>query len=84
MKGNTEMPSYGNVVLWRNYLFPEGDATDISELESLTLVGIDAESWNHKNMGEKPLLFMRQMGDVKIGSFSGLNHGRYPTPTYDI
>lgn len=84
MKGNTTTPSYGNVILWRNYLIPQGDATDFAQLESLTLVGIDAESWNFANKGKKPLLYMRNMGDVKIGSFSGLNHGKYPTPTFDI
>lgn len=84
MKGNSSTPSYGNVVLWRNYLFPSGDATDFSNLESLTLVGIDAESWNYQNKGTKPLLYMRNMGDVKIGSFSGLNHGKNPTPSFDI
>lgn len=84
MKGNTTTPSYGNVVLWRNYLIPGGDATDFAQMESLTLVGIDAESWNFTNKGKKPLLYMREMGDVKIGSFSGLNHGKNPTPTFDI
>lgn len=84
MKGNTTTPSYGNVILWRNYLIPGGDATDFEQMESLTIVGIDAESWNFTNKGSKPLLYMRDMGDVKIGSFSGLNHGRNPTPTFDI
>lgn len=84
MKGNTTTPSYGNVILWRNYLIPGGDATDFAQMESLTLVGIDAESWNFQNQGKKPLLYMRDIGDVKIGSFSGLNHGKNPTPTFDI
>lgn len=84
MKGNSQTTSFGNVVLWRNYLFPSGDATDFSNLASLTLIGIDAESWNNQNKGKKPLLYMRNMGDVKIGSFSGLNHGKYPTPTFEI
>lgn len=84
MKGNNETPSYGNVVLWRNYLIPNGDATNISGLESLTLVGVDAESWNYKNLGDKSLLFMRNIESLKIGSFSGLNHGKYPTPVFDI
>ncbi|KKN19501.1 hypothetical protein LCGC14_0945100 [marine sediment metagenome] len=84
MKGNTATPSYGNVVLWRNYLIPKGDATDFEQLESMTIVGIDAESWNFQNQGTKPLLYMRNMGNVKIGSFSGLNHGKNPTPVFDI
>ncbi len=84
MKGNSTTPSYGNVVLWRNYLFASGDATQFDNLKSLTLVGVDAESWNYRNEGSKALLHMRKMGDVRIGGFSGLNHGKYPTPTYDI
>jgi len=84
MKGNTVTPSYGNVILWRNYLIPGGDATDFAQMESLTMVGIDAESWNFTNKGKKPLIYMRDIGEVKIGSFSGLNHGKYPTPTFDI
>ncbi|WP_148560691.1 hypothetical protein [Zobellia galactanivorans] len=84
MKGNSITPSYGNVVLWRNYLIPSGNATDFSNLESFTLVGFDAESWNYNNQGNKPLLYMREMGDVKLGSMSGLNHGKSPTPVFDI
>ncbi|WP_149274150.1 hypothetical protein [Pareuzebyella sediminis] len=84
MKGNTTTPSYGNVILWRNYLMPIGDATEFDQIESLTIVGIDAESWNFKNQGDKPLLYMRDIGNLKIGSFSGLNHGKNPTPSFDI
>ena len=84
MKGNSTTPSYGNVVLWRNYLFASGNTTEFDNLKSLTLVGVDAESWNYRNEGSKALLHMRNMGDVRIGGFSGLNHGKYPTPSYDI
>ncbi|WP_149273598.1 hypothetical protein [Pareuzebyella sediminis] len=84
MKGNSRTPSYGNVILWRNYLIPRGNATHFSNLESLTIVGMDAESWNFQNRGSKPLLYMRGMGSLNLGSFSGVNFSKNRTPVFDI
>jgi hypothetical protein len=73
MKGNSTTPSYGNVHLHSNFLTPAGDATDIDNLKSATFVGLDSEAWNFSGTGTKPMLSMRNMGNVKITDFGGGN-----------
>lgn len=73
MKGNSTTPSYGNVHLHSNFLTPAGDATDINNLQSTTFVGLDSEAWNFSGTGTKPMLYMQNMGDVKITDFGGGN-----------
>ena len=84
MKGNTTTPSYGNVQLWLNMLTPGGNGAEIDNLKTLTWVGLDAETWNYLNISAKPLIDMKNMGDVKIASIQGANFGPTPTPAFSI
>ncbi len=85
MKGNSATPSYGNVHLHSNFLTPAGDATDIDNLRSITFVGLDSEAWNFSGTGKKPMLYMQNMGDVKITDFGGGNsYSTVQTPTFNI
>ena len=85
MKGNSTTPSYGNVHLHSNFLTPAGDATDINNLQSTTFVGLDSEAWNFSGTGTKPMLYMQNMGDVKITDFGGGNsYSTLKTATFDI
>lgn len=84
MKGNSTTPSFGNVHVWTNHLTPHGDATDFDNLTSATFLGLDAEGWNLEG-GSKALIYMRNMGDVKISNFGGANHySGVRTPSFDI
>lgn len=56
LKGNSGQPTYGNVFLWYNFLTPIGDSTDISGVEDVTFIGIDAESWNIFNYGNNAVI----------------------------
>jgi hypothetical protein len=85
MKGNTATPSYGNVQIWINHLTPEGDPTEYNNLASSTIIGLDSEAWNFRGLGNKAMLYMRNMGDVKITDFGGGNHyAALKTPAFDI
>lgn len=85
MKGNTITPSYGNVNLWTNILTPHGDATDISNLQSATFVGIDAEGWNLTGDGSKAMFYARNVIDLKITDLGGANsYSKVPVPAFDI
>lgn len=85
MKGNDITPSYGNVHLHSNFLTPAGDATDINNLKSISFVGLDSEAWNFSGTGTKPMLSMKNMGDVKITDFGGANgYSTVQTPTFNI
>jgi hypothetical protein len=85
MKGNSTTPSYGNVHLHSNFLTPGGDTTDIDNLQSATFVGLDSEAWNFSGTGSKPMLSMKNMGDVKITDFGGANgYSTIQTPTFNI
>lgn len=85
MKGNSTTPSYGNVHLHSNFLTPAGDATDVNNLQSITFVGLDSEAWNFSGTGTKPMLYMQNMGNVKITDFGGGNgYSTVQTPTFNI
>jgi hypothetical protein len=85
LKGNSTTPSYGNVHLHTNLLNPAGNATDVDNLESITFVGLDGEAWNVNGEGTKPMLVLKNMGDVKITDFGGENaYSNIKTPTFDI
>ena len=84
MKGNSNTTSYGNVQLWINLLTPSGNGAEIDNLKTLTWVGLDAETWNYLNHSAKPLIEMKNMGDVKIASIQGANFGATPTPAFSI
>lgn len=85
LKGNNTTPSNGNTWAWLNLLTAHGDATDIDNLGNLNIIGLDAESWNHQNLGTgKALLYMRNMGDVKLASSAGLGYATNSTPVFDI
>jgi hypothetical protein len=85
LKGNNTTPSYGNTWAWLNLLTAHGDATDIDNFGNLNIIGLDAEAWNLNNLGTgKALLYMRNMGDVKLASTAGLGYAANPTPVFDI
>ena len=73
--GNTTEPSYGDVHIFTNHLTPDKATTYFDNLQSLTLIGIDAEGWNQRggNGDDKALLDMYNMGEVRIGDFQGGN-----------
>lgn len=85
LKGNSTTPSYGNTWAWLNLLTAHGDTTDIDTFGSINIVGMDAESWNYNNLGTgKALLYMRNMGDVKLASTTGGSYATNPTSVFDI
>lgn len=84
LKGNNSTPSYGNAWAWINLLTAHGDATDIDNLDDLTIVGLDGESWNYNGLGSRALLHMRNMGKVKLSTVNGGNNIATPTPVFDI
>lgn len=85
LKGNTTTPSTGNTWTWLNLLTAHGDATDIDTFGNLNIVGLDAEAWNFNNLGTgKALLYMRNMGDVRLASMAGLGYATNATPVFDI
>lgn len=84
IKGNNTNESYGNVFVWTNLLTPNGNSTEFNNLKDLRFVGIDGESWNFNNLGSRALLYMRNMGNVKLGVPSGGHNGSYKTPVFDI
>lgn len=85
LKGNSTTPSYGNTWAWLNLLTAHGDATDIDNFGNLNIIGLDAEAWNYKNLGTgKALLYMRNMGDVKLASMAGLGSATNSTSIFDI
>ena len=85
LKGNNATPSYGNVHLWANYLTPHGNTTDINNLQSGTFVGLDAEGWNLKALGTKPMLSITNSGTIKIADLGGANaYSELKTPAFAI
>lgn len=84
MKGNSSTPSYGNVTVWANLLAPGGHAVELENLQSHTFLGLDAESWNWDNHSNKAMLYMRNMGEVKLAGLTGGNNIAYKTPVFDI
>jgi len=84
-KGNTITPSYGNVHLWLNFLNADGNSTDITDLQSATFVGIDAEGWNFNGNGTEALLKTRNIGNLRVTDFGGANgYSPIKTPAFDI
>lgn len=84
MKGNDTNESYGNVFLWTNLLTPGGNSTEFNNLKDLNLIGLDGESWNYNGTGDRALLYMRNMGDVKLAIPSGGHNSSYKTPAFDV
>jgi len=63
MKGNRTTPSYGNVTLHSNYLGTERNTTDIDNLEDMTLIGTDAETYWGLN---REMLHVNNVDKVKL------------------
>lgn len=85
MKGNAISPSYGNVHLHTNLLTPAGDAMDIDNLQSSTFVGLDSEGWNLNGVGEKAMLYAKNIGDLKVTDFGGGNaYSAIQTGAFDV
>ncbi|PHN94592.1 hypothetical protein CSC80_04390 [Maribacter sp. 6B07] len=84
MRGNSTTPSYGNVTVWANLLTPGGHSVELENLESYTFLGMDSESWNWNNDSDKAMMYMRNMGEVKLAGLTGGSHVDYKTPVFDI
>lgn len=85
MLGDSQRNSYGNVFLWRNFLTPGGDATNINHQGDLTFVGVDAESWNFNNTGSGAALWkVGPMGTLRIFGMNGGNNIAYKTGNFDV
>lgn len=85
MRGNSSTPSYGNVHVHTNFLTPWGDTTDMSNIQTSTFVGIDAEGWNLKGEGIKPMFKASNFGNLKITDFGGANdYSEVITGAYEI
>jgi lysophospholipase L1-like esterase/chitodextrinase len=85
LKGNSTTPSYGNNWAWINFLTPHGSPTDISGIEDINFVGLDAEAWNYTaTTPSNALLYMRNMGSVKLGSLNGYGYATVSSPVFDI
>lgn len=74
MKGNRTTPSYGNVVIHSNYLTSTGETTDIDNLESVTFIGTDCETYGgisrellHVNKVDKLKMFITN-GNISYDS----------------
>lgn len=84
LKGNNATPSYGNSMVFSQFLTPGGNTMEINNLQDFRMAGLDAETWNFSNKGTRAALYMRKMGNVKIAVPSGGHNGTYKTPVFDI
>jgi hypothetical protein len=87
--GDSQRNSYGNVFVWKNFLTPAGDSTNINNQGDLTFVGVDAESWNFNGTGTGAALWkVGSMGTLRIfGMNGGSNGGQIPankTGIFDV
>lgn len=84
LKGNDITPSYGNSMVFSQFLTPGGNTMEIDNLQDFRMAGLDAETWNYNGTGTRAALYMRNMGNVKIAVPSGGHNGNYKTPVFDI
>lgn len=91
MYGNPETPSFGNVEIGINHLTSDQVSTDYVNLESVTILGLDAEGWNQKSSStsdNKAMLYMREIGEAKVTDIQGGNgyaiSGAVMTPSFDV
>jgi hypothetical protein len=84
LQGDAARQSGGNVFLWKNFLTPAGNSSSIDNQADLTLVAVDAESWNYFGSGSNALLKVGPMGTLRLFTMNGGNHGSFRTPDYDV
>lgn len=84
LQGNNTTPSYGNTWAWLNLLTAHGNPTDINNFDNINILGLDAEAWNYEAQGNRALLYMRDVGDVKISSLAGNGYRPQSTAVFDI
>lgn len=88
MHGNATTPSYGCMHMAVNILNPWDNGVNISGIEDITIIGLDAEAWNWQSLSPNAMLYMRNMGSVKITDLGGSIAGYLPasswTPAWDI
>jgi len=82
LKGNSITPSYGNVTLWENLLTAPVNGTIIDNLQNITMVGVDSETWNYTLGSANGLFYMTNMGNVKLSNLTG--GAGTSTPVWDI
>ena len=71
---NSTEDSYGNTFLWLNFLTPHGYASSIRDIEDLTFIAVDAESWNWKDYDDRALIYTENMGTLRLFGTQGGNH----------
>ncbi|WP_372752989.1 fibronectin type III domain-containing protein [Mariniflexile sp.] len=74
MKGNDITPSYGNVFVWTNYLTASYVGAKIDNVDDITFIGLDAESWNWADaVVPKGIanVNLTNIGRIRIQSFQG-------------
>jgi len=85
MLGDPERNSYGNVILWTNFLTSHGDCLIIENQGDLTLVGLDIESWNYENQATKPAAFWTgPTGPIRIFAPNGGTYSSTPNGLFDV
>jgi len=85
INGDITRQSQDNVFIWTNILTPHGDGIIINNQKNIRFIGIDAESWNERNLATYPgmmnventdflSVFMANGGDSKkIGQYFNLD-----------
>ncbi|TDD93612.1 fibronectin type III domain-containing protein [Flavobacterium cellulosilyticum] len=82
MKGNRTTPSYGNVLIHSNYLGSVRQTTDIDNLESITMVGTDAETYGGLT---RELIHINNVDKVKLFILNGgISDANSSDPYYTI
>jgi hypothetical protein len=72
MKGNDTTPSYGNVNFHTNFLGSVGQTTDIDNLDNVTLIGTDAETYAGLT---KEILYVNNVDKLKsLILIGGINY----------
>lgn len=79
IKGNGTDDSYGNIEIFRNFLFPNGDGGEYNTLLNHTIIATDAETWNNTDAGTKGCIYARGVGTLKIASINAYVNGPYDT-----
>ena len=82
MIGDKNRLSYGNAFLWYAFQTPIGRATHIENQLDISLIGIDAETWNihGEDPTWSPMLDLDKTSALRLLGANGGNFGLYPTP----
>ncbi|KJD34629.1 hypothetical protein PK35_02300 [Tamlana nanhaiensis] len=86
MLGNDVNPSFGNTICWVNYLTASSTGAYIDNVDDMTFVGIDMESWNWDNNDiDLANLHILNAGNIRIHGFQGAAINQtYNLPAFHI